>query len=129
MGAAIGVFEGARALHVPRERFAPVKTTDDLLALRSDAYVLTARTRASRSRRSATAARRSSTLDSDHYKLVRDFDARFPAGPAVARRVRALRGATATSRSARGVVARGRVEVDNDGDGRLEIEDGAVLGG
>ena len=40
MGAAIGVFEGARALHVPRRRFAPVKTTNDLLALRSDAYVL-----------------------------------------------------------------------------------------
>ena len=38
MGAAIEVFEGARALRVPRTRFAPVKTTDDLLALRSDAY-------------------------------------------------------------------------------------------
>ncbi len=41
MGAAIEVFEGARALRVPRTRFAPVKTTDDLLALRSDAYGLT----------------------------------------------------------------------------------------
>ena len=41
MGAAIEVFEGARALSVPRTRFAPVKTTDDLLALRSDAYRLT----------------------------------------------------------------------------------------
>ncbi len=41
MGAAIEVFEGARALIVPRTRFAPVKTTDDLLALRSDAYALT----------------------------------------------------------------------------------------
>src|ERR1700742_4481281 len=41
MGAAVEVFEGARALDVPRTRFAPVKTTDDLLALRSDAYALT----------------------------------------------------------------------------------------
>ncbi len=41
MGAAIDVFDGARALRVDRSRFAPVKTTDDLLALRSDAYVLT----------------------------------------------------------------------------------------
>ena len=31
MGAAIDVFEGAQALRVPRARFAPVKTTDDLL--------------------------------------------------------------------------------------------------
>ena len=38
MGAALGVVEGARALRVPRSRFTPVKTTNDLLALRSDAY-------------------------------------------------------------------------------------------
>jgi UDP-N-acetylglucosamine pyrophosphorylase len=41
MGAAISCFEGAKALQIPRTRFAPVKTTSDLLALRSDAYVLT----------------------------------------------------------------------------------------
>ena len=40
MGAAISVFPDAGAICVPRERFAPVKTTDDLLALWSDAYVL-----------------------------------------------------------------------------------------
>merc|ERR1712039_129788 len=41
MGAAISCFEGAIALKIPRSRFAPVKTTNDLLALRSDAYYLT----------------------------------------------------------------------------------------
>lgn len=41
MGAAISCFEGATAVVIPRERFAPVKTTNDLLALRSDAYTLT----------------------------------------------------------------------------------------
>jgi len=41
MGAAIECFPGSVALVVPRSRFAPVKTTADLLALRSDAYVLT----------------------------------------------------------------------------------------
>jgi UDP-N-acetylglucosamine pyrophosphorylase len=41
MGAAISCFAGASAIKVPRTRFAPVKTTGDLLALRSDAYVLT----------------------------------------------------------------------------------------
>ena len=40
MGAAIASFDGAQALRVPRSRFLPVKTTDDLLVLRSDAYVL-----------------------------------------------------------------------------------------
>ena len=42
MGSAIGVIDGASALHVPRARFAPVKSTDDLLLVRSDAYELTA---------------------------------------------------------------------------------------
>jgi UDP-N-acetylglucosamine pyrophosphorylase len=41
MGAAIECFDGAQAIAVPRSRFAPVKTCDDLLALRSDAYVVT----------------------------------------------------------------------------------------
>jgi UDP-N-acetylglucosamine pyrophosphorylase len=40
MGAAISCFEGATALLIPRSRFAPVKKCDDLLALRSDAYVI-----------------------------------------------------------------------------------------
>jgi len=41
MGAAIECFEGSAALVIPRSRFAPVKTTNDLFALRSNAYVLT----------------------------------------------------------------------------------------
>merc|ERR1719198_2831650 len=41
MGAAISCFEGAIALQIPRSRFAPVKKCDDLVALRSDAYVIT----------------------------------------------------------------------------------------
>ncbi len=40
MGAAIECFAGAGAIEVPRWRFAPVKTTGDLLAVRSDAYEL-----------------------------------------------------------------------------------------
>ncbi|MCF7675020.1 MAG: UTP--glucose-1-phosphate uridylyltransferase [Akkermansiaceae bacterium] len=38
MGAAIECFAGATAIEVPRSRFAPVKSTSDLLGLRSDAY-------------------------------------------------------------------------------------------
>ena len=80
MGAAISVFEGARAVRVPRERFAPVKTTNDLLVLRSDGYELTDDFRV------ALSPRRGGTppyvdLDPEHYKLVDDFEARFPAGP------------------------------------------------
>ena len=41
MGSAIECFPGAQAILIPRERFAPVKTTNDLLALSSDAYEVT----------------------------------------------------------------------------------------
>ncbi|MBK8481972.1 MAG: UTP--glucose-1-phosphate uridylyltransferase [Proteobacteria bacterium] len=40
MGAAVGCFERAAAIRVGRERFAPVKATDDLLVVRSDAFVI-----------------------------------------------------------------------------------------
>ncbi len=77
MGAAIGVFEGATAIEVDRSRFLPVKTTSDLLAIRSDAYELTAdgEVRLAPSRDTAP------TVDLDgHYRLIADFDRRFPHG-------------------------------------------------
>jgi UTP--glucose-1-phosphate uridylyltransferase len=39
MGAAVCLFEGATAVNVPRNRFYPVKTCNDLLAVRSDCFV------------------------------------------------------------------------------------------
>ena len=40
MGAAISLFDNARILEVEKERFFPVKTTNDLFLLRSDRYYL-----------------------------------------------------------------------------------------
>lgn len=42
MGAAISIFEGASAIHVPRARLLAVKTCNDLLAVRSDCYKMSA---------------------------------------------------------------------------------------
>ncbi len=42
MGAALQCFPGAQAINVPRSRFFPVKTTGDLLILRSDAVEIDA---------------------------------------------------------------------------------------
>ena len=79
MGAALGVFEGAQAVCVPRTRFAPVKTTDDLLGLWSDAFVLDAESRLSLhpSRNQVPPVVK---LDPRFYKLWPDFEKRFPAG-------------------------------------------------
>ena len=77
MGAAIGVFEGAGAIEVDRSRFLPVKATSDLLVLRSDAYELADGAQV----RLVAVAHRAPLVDLDKpYKLVNDFDARFPHG-------------------------------------------------
>jgi UTP--glucose-1-phosphate uridylyltransferase len=77
MGAAIGSFSGARVLCVPRTRFAPVKTTDDLLVLRSDVYRLTEECVVEPLRDTLPFVE----LDSRYYKLLDEFEPRFPAGP------------------------------------------------
>ena len=76
MGAAIEVFEGATAIGVGRDRFLPVKTTSDLLLLRSDAYDLQADARLTRVADLTPVV----DLDNKYYKIIADFDQRFPAG-------------------------------------------------
>ena len=127
MGAAIGVFDGARVLNVPRRRFAPVKTTSDLLVLRSDAYVLTddAHVEPSPELRDGLPL---VDLDSKFYKLLRGFDARFPAGPPSLVECERL-SVEGDVRFGSDVVARGKVEVRNDGEEQLVVEDGSVLEG
>jgi UDP-N-acetylglucosamine pyrophosphorylase len=69
MGAAIECFDGATAISVPRTRFAPVKKCNDLLLLRSDAYVITPDSRAVLNPECNGVAPIMS-LDSKKYKLV-----------------------------------------------------------
>jgi UTP--glucose-1-phosphate uridylyltransferase len=76
MGAAIEVFEGARTIEVGRDRFIPVKTTDDLLVLRSDVYDLGTDFSLDQVIDEVPYI----DLDDDFYKLVGDFDQRFPEG-------------------------------------------------
>jgi UTP--glucose-1-phosphate uridylyltransferase len=123
MGAAIGVFEGAGAVHVPRDRFVPVKTTSDLLVVRSDAYRLeddwTVRLATKRHGRPPHV-----DLDSDYFKLVSEFEERFSGGPpslAACDRFE-VEGDVSFGRE---VTVRGSVRVE----GPLRIADGTVLEG
>jgi UTP--glucose-1-phosphate uridylyltransferase len=121
MGAAIGVFEGAAAVHVPRSRFAPVKTTSHLLVVRSDAYELADdwTVQLARGRDRAPIVELSS-----EFKLLRDFETRFPAGPPSLVEAERL-DVDGDVRFGRDVRVRGRVRVK----GPAEIPDGAVLEG
>ncbi|WP_116115755.1 UTP--glucose-1-phosphate uridylyltransferase [Austwickia chelonae] len=76
MGAAVEIFDGAQALEVERTRFLPVKTTNDLLLMRSDAY---------EAADDGTVTRVSPTipaidLDDRYYRRITDFEERFPHG-------------------------------------------------
>ena len=110
MGAAIGSFEAARVLAVPRSRFAPVKSTDDLLVLRSDAYELTPEflVRPARGRGDAAPF---VALDARFYAALADFDARFPDGPPSLVHAERLV-VTGDVTFGAGVVVRGAVELE-----------------
>ncbi len=119
MGAALGVIPGARVVSVPRRRFVPVKTTDDLLVVRSDACRLDAEDARLEPRGDWPLVE----LDPAAYRRLADFEARFPAGaPSLVdcRRLR-IRGDVSFGR---GVRVAGEVELD----GPRHIPDGAVLG-
>jgi len=74
MGAAVAVFEGATAIEVGRERFLPVKTTGDLLLMRSDVYELTG------DYRLVAQVEAPLVSLSKTYKTISAFDERFAAG-------------------------------------------------
>jgi len=81
MGAAIEVFNGATALEVPRSRFAPVKTNNDLLIVRSNAYELTKLFELM----PATKNGKLPTVDLDptFFGLIKDFESRIKIVPSL----------------------------------------------
>jgi UTP--glucose-1-phosphate uridylyltransferase len=121
MGAAVGSIPGARAVQVPRSRFAPVKTTNDLLVVRSDAYELTSDGRMTPTFDGPGPV---VTLDDDFFKMVPDFEKRFPAGAPSLRECRRF-DVTGDVTFGGGVVARGEVHVA----GPRTVSDGEVLEG
>jgi UTP--glucose-1-phosphate uridylyltransferase len=121
MGAAIAVFEGAGAVHVPRARFTPVKKTSDLLVVRSDAYELAGDWTV---RLVAQGDAPPHVELSDEFKLLHDFEERFPGGPPSLRAAERLE-VEGDVRFGAGVIVRGRVRVE----GPAAVPEGAVLEG
>ena len=124
MGSAIGLFEGASAIRIPRDRFVPVKKTNDLLLLWSDVYELG----------EGYLPRLASgivnpplvVLDDKHYGLINDLRLRFPHGAP------SLIGATALRvygdvHFGANVVVTGDVTINHDGPTPLHIPDGTHL--
>ncbi len=125
MGAAVQSFSGAGLLCVPRTRFVPVKTTDDLLVLRSDAYALTVEMEVQ-----PVPERRDQppfvALDPRFYRMLDRFEARFPHSPPSLREAeRLVVNGDVTFEGQ--VVVRGAVELDASQPDTIEA--GTVLEG
>jgi UTP--glucose-1-phosphate uridylyltransferase len=125
MGSAIECFEGARAIAVPRDRFAPVKTTNDLLVVWSDAFELT------KDYRLVAAdpvqfAECVIDLDTKFFGRVDDLKSRFSQGPPSL--VKCGRFTVSGDHSFEsGVVVEGDVELVNGGSAPQIVESGRTL--
>jgi UTP--glucose-1-phosphate uridylyltransferase len=87
MGGAVGRIEGARAIHVRRTRFRPVKTTNELLLVRSDIFELD-----DQSAVVSVISHPDPFIDLDKpYKLVPGFEQRFAQGVPSLRQASSLR--------------------------------------
>lgn len=125
MGAAVGSFQRAVGIQVPRRRFAPVKATCDLLPVRSDAYILDEEVGIRPNPQRTVAGPPVVQLDDRYYKGLADLEARFPYPPSmVACRRLVVEGDV---RFGRDVRIEGEVLVRNRGPEQREIPDGTVL--
>ncbi len=113
MGAAIEVFDGAQLIEVTRARFLPVKTTNDLLVLRSDCYRLDERSHLVLDEGLGQVP--FVDLDPRFYKLVHRFDERFPDGVPSLREAEQLVVHGDWTFGAR-VTVRGRAELEDPGE-------------
>ena len=123
MGAAIEIFDGATTIEVGRDRFVPVKTTNDLLVLRSDCYELTDEHVLEQQPAEVPFV----DLDPGYFKLVDQFDARFPDGAPSLRRARSLvvHGDWTFGKD---VAVVGEVELEEPSAGAGRVEPGTTLG-
>jgi UTP--glucose-1-phosphate uridylyltransferase len=125
MGSAVSVFEAASAIRVPRARFTPVKKCPDLLALWSDAYILTQDYFVAQNplRKMGTLVLK---LDSKYYKKINQLKARFPHGAPSLVGCKSLE-IEGDILFGRNVVIRNEVVISNHARSQATISDGSVI--
>jgi UTP--glucose-1-phosphate uridylyltransferase len=129
MGSGISLFEGAAAVNVPRSRFLPVKTCNDLLAVRSDCFVYSEREGLKLNPLRKAAGKTEAVkikLDSKYYGKFDLLEERFKAGPPSLKECDALT-ITGDVRFERDVVIRGAVAISNSGARPAVIKMGTVI--
>ena len=125
MGAAISTFTDSIALRIPKTRFAPIKTTSELLGLWSNAFVLDENylvvKNPERSKQHIVVS-----LDDRYYKKTDDLQARFPEGIPDLLECDSLT-ISGDVKFGADVKVIGNVTLDNDSSQQLVIESGTLL--
>ena len=127
MGSAISAFDHAGALNVPRDRFAPVKTTSDLLVVMSDCFHLSdMKTIVPNPERKTPMP--DVHLDPAYYKKNDQFDKRFAQGvpSLILCDYLEIKGDVAFGKN---VSVKGRVTLTNNSGRQVRIDDNSVLEG
>lgn len=127
MGSAISAFENARAVLVPRTRFAPVKTTQDLLLVMSDCFIRT-KLETVEQNPARTTAMPQIVLDQKFYKKIDMFQERFPKGAPSLIECERLE-VHGDVRFGKGVRIKGQARVINRGRKQAKVPDGATIEG
>jgi UTP--glucose-1-phosphate uridylyltransferase len=129
MGAAISLFEAATAICVPRSRFFPVKTCNDLLAVRSDCFVYTNEENL-RINPQRQAHQKPDTikikLDPQYYGKIEDLDDRFSQGPPSLVDCESLT-VEGDVRFEKNVIIKEAVTIKNSGTSQAVIKAGTVI--
>lgn len=130
VGLAISAFDRSRAIQVPRERFLPVKRCNDLLALRSDAYLLNRQQQVElnpcRGSGSFPPGPPQVRLDDRYYQYIDQIETHFPQGPPSLIRCRSL-SVSGPYTFGCSVAVHGDVTLTNEADSPVEIPNHAVL--
>jgi UTP--glucose-1-phosphate uridylyltransferase len=125
MGSAIALFDRATAVRVPRSRFLPVKKSQDLLGIWSDAYLLSPDYQMVRNPAGDTGPPKLS-LDDRYFKKIDQLQARFPYGAPSLVGCASLR-VEGDVRFGRDIDITGDVVVKNESDSPMTIPDGSQL--
>ena len=129
MGSGISLFEGTAAVNVPRARFLPVKTCNDLLAVRSDCFIYSEREGLTLNPARQAAGRNEVIkikLDSKYYGKFDLLEERFRAGTPSLADCDALT-INGDVHFEQNVVIRGTVTISNSGSQPAVVKAGTVI--
>ena len=125
MGSAISLFEGATAVQVPKSRLIPVKTCNDLLAVRSDCFIINDNSDLILNPERPFDAVKIK-LDPEYYRKIDQFDERFPEGVPSLKDCESLT-IEGDVRFQDRVTINGNVRITNPGPAQAVVKSGTII--